>query len=409
LVRRLGCVPAILLVVLLALPPTLAAANAPREASAVAPSLTTAEADARDLQVLIRAGLGANADGRLDAADAIWTQLRERHPTHPAGWVFQLDTLGWRKALNFTETRYDDAISDYAKHGLKLSNAWLKADRHSRDAMFYAGQSLIMLMKLNGMRGNLYRAGTQGEEARKHLERALEIDPEFHDAKYALGSYYYYASIATRYIRWLTWLWFVPTGERDAGLAFVEESAWKGDLVRFEAAATLARIGLYMEEDPAQAVPHLVAMQAAHPDSTYVQFELIELQMLTGEYQTALDGALALEANTRKEFGDAERRTAARIWRARAQLELGQVDNASQTLAPLEVQLDSLSAWGQRWTLLTRAQLQDLHGERTQAIANYEQVIERRARWGSTRSTAAAEKGIEAPFRMQEVSAGPAD
>ena len=164
------------------------------------------------------------------------------------------------------------------EQGLELSRAWLKARPADRDALFYAGQSLIALVKLNGMRGKLYRAGSQGEEARKLLERALEIDPEFHDAKYALGSYYYYASIATRFIRWLSWLWFVPTGEREAGLAYMAESASKGNLTRFEAATALARIYLYMEFEPDEAAPLIDALLTAHPTNSYLQFELVELE-----------------------------------------------------------------------------------------------------------------------------------
>ncbi len=387
--------------------PTAAWADGLAGAAAVAPSLTTAEADAKDLRNLIQIGLDQNATGDLDAADRTWAKLRERHPTHPAGWVFQVDTLSWRKSLDFTSTRYDDAIEDNAKVGLERSQLWLKGAPDDRDALFYAGQSYVALMKLNGMQGNLYRAGTQGESARKLLERALEVDPDDHDAKYALGSYYYFASIATRYIRWLTWLWFVPTGEREQGLEYVEDAATKGDLTRFEASATFARIGLYMEDRPELAAPFIESMLAEHPESTYLQFELVELRMMQRRYEDAIAAALALEATTRDDFGDAERREAARIWRARAELLLGRSDAASVTLGPLEANLENVSPWSQRWILLTRAQLQDLHGDRDQAIANYEQVIERQPKWGSTRPTEAARSGLETPYLIQGVSAGP--
>lgn len=351
---------------------------------------------------LVRLGLAQNASGELTAAEATFAKLRELHPYHPAGHVYVLDSLFWRRNLDFTDTTHDGAIRLHAERTVELGERWLASSPDDATAHVYCGQALLALMRLDGMQGHYFKAGKQGEQARKHLERALEIDPELHDAKLPLGSYYYYASIATRYIRWFSWLWFVPTGERDLGIQYVTEAATEGDYRRFEATATLARIYLYMEDDPKRAAPIIEALADLHPENTYLQFERIEVRMILRDYRGTLEAARVLEQSSSSQFGAEERRQAARTWRARAKLHLGMMDEASRTLAPLEQGLEAKSRWNKRWILLTRGHLHDLAGRRKQAVDHYERVIALKSRWGGSRPIKLAVLGLEEPFQLSD-------
>jgi len=377
--------------------------------TAVAP-LAGGEAAAPDpVSDLIRVGLEHNAHGDLDAADGVWEKLRSQYPEDPAGSVFAIDTLHWRRSLDFMETRYDDAIRSNAELAIELCKKRLDEKPDDAQTHFYYGQALVALMRLEGILGHYYKAGKNGEEARVHLERALEVDPGFVDAKLPLGSYYYYASIATRYIRWLTWLWFVPTGEHDVGLAHVIDTSRNGDFAKFEAEVLLARFYLYMEDEPAKAGPILEGLLARYPENTYLQFERIEMKMLFHDYRGTIEAAHLLEATSTQRFGDDKRREMARIWRARAELASGRVQQATETITPLHAKVDDMDAWGQRWILLTWGHLADLDGNREEAIESYRKVIAAQSKWGSTRSVSAAEAGLEAPFRLINVAAAPTE
>ncbi len=356
------------------------------------------------LEEKIREGLELNARGELDAADVVWAELRERFPTHPAGDLYAVETLQWRKSLDFTETRWDRTMRKHAERSLDKCKRMLAADPDDPDVLVLYGRTLIQLMQINGMASKYYKAGTQGEEARKALERALELRPDYHDAKLALGSYYYYASIATRYIKFLTWLWFVPTGERDLGLQLVREAAEKGDLQRFEARTKLAQILMYMEKEPALAHPIVEALAIEYPDNTYVQFEVLEARFFVGDYAGTIRAAEGLESSQSQQFGAEERRVAARVWRARAQLHMGELDQASSTLAPLEARVEAVARWSRRWLHLTRGNLQDLFGERDAARQSYQRVLELRSKWGGTRPIEAARMHLDVPFALAGVS-----
>lgn len=376
------------------------------------PELRSADEDlAGVLDAMIRRGVELAARGDLAASDRIWAKIRSEYPEHPAGWMYAVDTLDWRKNLDITVTSFDPQIREHADRALALSQAWLKRAPDSTDAHLYAGRALNSLMRLNGMQGSLYRAGSQGEESRKHLERVLELEPKRADAKLPLGSYYYYASIATRYIRWLAWLWFVPTGEHDLGLQYVQEASRDGDLQRFEASVTLQRIYLYMEHTPSKAEPILLALIERYPENSYLRFELVELYMMLEDYPRTVAAALALESSSGTHYGDVERRHMAAIWRARAELNRGLLAQANAALDSLDPVWDELSIWGQRWVMVTRGQLDDVEGRREQAIEHYEQVVatRKKTRWGSERSMRAAEAGLERPFQLLAVSAAATD
>jgi len=347
---------------------------------------------------LIREGLERLSSGDPDAADAKWGEIRLHYPGHPAAPTFELRTLEIRESIDYRGSESDEAMRAKAKEALELSEEWLERVPDASQAHFYAGQAKFDLMLLDAIKGRYYKAGSQGEAARKHLERALELDPTLVDAKLPLGTYYYYASIATRYIRWFTWLWFIPTGERELGLAYIEETSREGEFLQFQASVQLAQIYLYLEEQPEAAKPILARLRETHPDNSYLAFEIVELRLIQKDYPGTVRAALALERDDGQQFGDSTRRTMAQIWRARAELYLGDVAQAEGTLDSVELGWGSLTPWCRRWLLLTRAQLHDVEGQRDHALDSYQRVVDSKSRWGSSRSMDLAREGLEAPF-----------
>ncbi len=378
------------------------AAVALAEARVEAPALVIRDARQQTdaLRPKLERALDLTARGSLDAAEIEWRTIREAYPNHPAGYVLAIETLHWRKSVDFMSTEFDKDIRSLAERGIELADAWIKRSPKSAEPHFYRGHALVALMKLNGMLGNLYTAGTQGEAGRESLEEALRLDPKLIDAKLPLGTYYYYASIATRYVRWLTWLWFVPTGEHDTGMAYVAEAARDGDLLRFEAMTQLSRIYLYNEEMPEKAAPVVAELARLYPENSYVRFEVLELQMMLGDYESMIAAALPVEASETNQVGAAKRRRMARIWRARAQMLLGKPDEAAAILNSPLLALEDLRPYERRWVLVTQGNLQDLAGGRKQAVRSYTEVVELATRWGSHRSVDAAKAGLEEPFEL---------
>jgi len=358
---------------------------------------------------LLREGIEAYASGDLAGADQVWARVREIYPEHPAAPVFEIQTLQARRALDWWNERYHAPIRERAEEGAALARAWLEREPGSARARLYLGQALLELMVIEGIHGKLYAAGVAGETARKHLERALEIDPELVDAKVPLGTIYYYAAIAGKYVKLVSWLWFVPKADRELGLAYLEEGRQGADLFRFDAALRLANAYMYVEGEPRRALPVLVDRVARYPRNSLLHFEIVELRLAAGDYLGTIAAAETLEQAVGDQFGDRERRSMARIWSARAELHLGRPDRTETLLAAVQSDWDDLTPWSRRWLLLTRANVLDLSGDRASAVSLYEQVASERAR--SSRSIELAREGLDAPFRLEsvmpEISAAP--
>ena len=141
------------------------------------------------LEDLIREGLEYSARGNLAGASRVWSRIREHYPEHPAGPFYEVHTLAARKSLDLQDDRYDRELRARASEAVALSEEWLERVPDDPEAHFYAGRAKVELMVLSGMAGAYYRAGTTGEDAREHLERALELDPSLIDAKLPLGTY----------------------------------------------------------------------------------------------------------------------------------------------------------------------------------------------------------------------------
>ena len=287
-----------------------------------------AEGEADSLNVSIRRGVHAYANGDLRGSDAVWTHVRARHPEHPAAATFELLTLQARRSLDYWGGQYEQAISERAEEAVGLSRAWLERTPDSSRAHFYLENALLEMMVIDGIAKRYYKAGTEGEEARKHLERALELDSSFVDAKLPLGLYYYYGSIATRFIPFLRWLWFVPDGDHDLGLAYIREASRDGDLLGFEATLRLVGLYSYVEERPDLAEPILIELAQRHPQNSMLYAGLVELQFKQQDYTSTVATALAVEQKRGTQFGDETRRDNARIWRARAELHRGCIAEA---------------------------------------------------------------------------------
>ena len=350
---------------------------------------------------LILLGLRHNFEGDYDAANAVWQQIRALAPGHPAAPVFETNTLYWFQMFDDEDRRWDEQITALCDEGIRLSQLRLDADADDLEGHFYMGQSLMNRGRLKGIRGRYYSAGTDGERARKHLERVLELRPDLVDGRYRVGLYYFYASLLPRLVsRLLGWLWFVPSGDGPTGLRYLSEVVAEGDLYRDDARFILGNIYTYHEPQYKRALALVGALHERYPDNTLIHFELLELRFEMRDYRGAIGEARRLEARSAHNELEQNRIRMARVWRARAELLSGEPDTAWQTLSAFDAGLLDRPLWGGAWIDLTRGQTLDALGERERALAAYDRVLGYEAPRGSRRASELARAAVDEPFRL---------
>jgi tetratricopeptide (TPR) repeat protein len=359
------------------------------------------------VDVLVREGTRHNLDGDYAAALAVWKQLRKLAPEHPAPHVYGVDTLYWLMIHDDSDTRFDEAIKTECAEAIRKAEALVEARPDDPEGHFLLGQALMHLGRVYGIRLEIFKAGRLGEQARVELERVLELDPSLVDARYPLGLYYYYASFVPSLVKWLSFLWFIPTGDGDTGLAYLDQVRTTGDLHRDTAAFFLANIRTYHPAriDRPRAEMLVRELHARHPRNAMFHFELIELLAMREHHEEVIEEARILESyaglasRSRQVRG---RASVARVWRARAEMLLGRADEAWRVLEPLGPDGPETPNWSASWVLVTRGQILDLKGDREGARSWYQRVAAMDLPEDEYRSARMANEGLAAPFFLEE-------
>lgn len=358
-----------------------------------------AHADESDIDTLIERGVTLTFEGRRDDADEVWQRLRKVDPTSPAGALHQVDTLWWRVMFDEGDTKYDDDIESYSIEATRLARQQLQANPEDADAHYYLGRALIHRGRLDGIRGRFLAAGSFGEEGRPHLERAVEIDPNLIGARYPLGLYYFYADLVTRWFKWLSWLWFVPSGDGPTGLRYIEGAADRPGIHQYDAQFVLADISMDfppLRVDRAEAL--LDGLHERFPANTLIHYQLIDARFTAGRFQDVIDESFVLETGAGGDELDDVIRSMAPLWRARAELQMGDAKRAAKTLRAFPEHGPARPHWGNAWVSVTRAQLLDSVGKRPEAEALYQRVTDLEAPHRSREAAVVAEGGLDAPF-----------
>ncbi len=341
----------------------------------------------------------ANLDGRFTDAEMIWEELRLLAPADGAAALGEIDTAWWRLMLDEGATANDATILAASEEAIALADARLKVDPSDIDALHQKGAALFNRARLNGIRGHYLKAGREGERGREILERVLELDPERSDSRYALGLYAYYTDIAPKVVQWMSWLWFVPKGDREAGLRNLEIVRAGGGLHATGAAFILMNVHTYHAPmDLPAALATGKALHARYPGNALFHSELVEVLLKMGLYPEAIEVAQALEKSDPAEAEAQARPLLARILRAQAVLLSGDTEQAWAILEPLDAETSALPIWGGAWLYLVRGQIQDARGARSAAVAEYRRVLALEGARFNPRAGMIAEAALEVPF-----------
>ena len=342
--------------------------------------LPLAQADDSDLwndmiAERVRHGMRLNHSGRYDAADAVWTKLRQDFPDHPAGTIYAMETLYSRQIYDLFDSRFDEEIETTGREALRLARAWQEAHPDSARAHLFVGQAEMQLGRFRAGTRKFYAAGRHAERAGDHLERALELDPGLVDARYWFGMYLYAAAELPNLLNWLDWLWFIPEGDAGQGLEALHEASAAGDIDRYSATLLLLNIFTYFERDRSEATRLARSLHDRFPGNSFVHFELVRLLLSQRQYDATIMEAKRLESHPAQDRLDRGRVGMAQIWRARALTAEGDIDTAAGLLDRIDPDDDALPLWGRGWARLLKGQVALASGHRDEALAELEEVV----------------------------------
>jgi len=219
--------------------------------------------------------------GKTDQAIELARELQASRPGHPLGYLIEADVLWWKIYCRQLERKYntidswsrqrapepdDDAyigLADKVTHLAEDSIA--KSD--SAEMELYAGLGYASRARLLGLRYEKLATARAGVEARKHLLRCLELDPDMADADLGLGLYNYYADTLSAMAKVLRFFMGIPGGDKRTGLRQLETAATQAELVQTEARFNLAKNLRNYDFDYARALTAAAPLAAEYPEN----------------------------------------------------------------------------------------------------------------------------------------------
>jgi hypothetical protein len=217
--------------------------------------------------------------GKTVEATALAHKLEEAQPDHPLGYLIEADALWWNIYCKWSERKYNtiDAWShsrpadedDNAELALadKVSGlaeaAIAKSD--TAEMELYEGLGLAARARLLGLRYDKTGVAHAGVEARKHLLRCLQLDPDMVDADLGLGLYNYYVDTLSAVAKILRFFMGIPGGDKKVGLLQLETASTKGELTQMEARFNMAKSLRNYDRDYARAEEAAAPLLVKYP------------------------------------------------------------------------------------------------------------------------------------------------
>ncbi len=164
---------------------------------------------------LILQGIDRTLRQEYDSAETTFKQFIKENPAHPAGYLY---LAGMLQAKNtdygdaFNETRYDSLLNTVRD----LSEAFIKKQSTAASGYYYQGSAEAFRSYTKSENGNLASGIYYGLSAGNSLERCLETDSNYNEAKNILGSFYFWRSK-------LAWIPFV-SDRSEEGITMIKQS-----------------------------------------------------------------------------------------------------------------------------------------------------------------------------------------
>jgi hypothetical protein len=153
-------------------------------------------------------------------------------------------------------------------------------NKRDDDALFYLAQAHMLRAgyRFEFDKG-MWGAARDAANAKNYSETYVARHPEHSDAYMTLGLYNYYVSLAPSVFKAMSWLLFLPSGNRAEGLKQLERAASTGHWFAPRAKLLLMDIYGTLEHRPADALALARALQQRYPNNDQIGFNLADVYL----------------------------------------------------------------------------------------------------------------------------------
>ncbi len=287
-----------------------------------------------------------------------------------------------------------DRIESLTNSSIAMCDQLVKADPRDKNAYFARGYARGMHAAFITLVDHSYvAAARQGYASRGDSEQVLRIDPDYADAKMAMGIQQFAVASLPRILRIMIGITGV-TGNKEKGLDLLREAAAHGIVTVVESRTALS---LFLRHDARY--PEALAVQRGlaeqYPRDYLFRLEEANLTKDSGDGPAAIAAYRAVIADARKpNFFIDPRLQMAYFGMADTQRGQNMIEEAAQNYLEAAAQ-PKCSDWLRRRAQLNAGQMFDLLRQRDQAMKQYQLAS---AGGGDQSQADAARKYLKTPY-----------
>ncbi|QQS34598.1 MAG: hypothetical protein IPM56_09990 [Ignavibacteriales bacterium] len=171
------------------------------------------------IHLLLKDGIKKIVQQDYDNALSLFSKMDRDYPQLPLGKIYIAAT---HIARSYD---YGEQIDEKSIEGL-LDDAYIQAksllDKDSRNLWYNYFVALAegYSAYFHAIRENYFSAMSSGLSSVDYFENCIELNPEFHEAYIAIGTYRYWKSRKTEFLHWLPFV----SDDRDEGVALLENA-----------------------------------------------------------------------------------------------------------------------------------------------------------------------------------------
>jgi len=259
----------------------------------------------------IRTGLRDVYNLEYDRAERLFQQIIDQAPDDPAGyvylaWTYWVRELGVKQELSIDRFAASDFFSEAPKYTVRvdpdvearfrrvsdqaIEKARARLDRNPQDraALFLLGLAYQNLASFEAsLKGSWWAAFRHGSRTYRYHRDLVRADPNFHDARLAIGVYQYVAGSLGWSTKWLAFL-MGYRGSRERGRQELETAVEKGTLVSDDARVILTLIHT-RERNYRKAFDQLSELLRRYPQNYLVHLDMGGMALLMKQPAAAVE------------------------------------------------------------------------------------------------------------------------
>jgi tetratricopeptide (TPR) repeat protein len=374
-----------------------------------------AHTDPLNLDPIVRQGYERFYNLDYDGALKYFNQATQQHPQEPMSWNYVLMATIFRELYHqdlldttyyahdsFLSTKREvevpqatrDQINSLTDKVIAMCDARLKNNPNDKNAYFARGYAHGMHSAFITLVDHSFAsAAKQGYEARNDSEAALKIDPQYADAKMAIGIQQFAVASLPRFVRLMVGIMGVG-GSKEKGLDMLRDAAAHGVITGIESRTTLS---LFLRHDGryAEALQTQRGLAEQYPHDYLFQLEVANLLKDSGQGLQAIEAYKHVLELAQKPgyFVDPRLQMA---WFGLADTQRGYNDIHAAAEGYMQAAMQTnCSDWLRKRAQLNAGEMYDLLNDRAQAVRMYQMAA---ASGGDQSQAEAARKYQKTPF-----------